>query len=233
MNRNRSNIRGAQGIILGGFTLVELLVVIAVITILAAILFPVFAQAREKARQTSCASNARQLALGVLMYAEDHDETLPPVAHAAPESDGQADEEAHGRLWTDLLFPYVRSHPTLRCPTDPTRSSTSYGLNELAFADLADPEDLRVDVTSLAMFQSPVETIMLGDIGAEDDFATPRLNGYKLVAPSFPLNDGEDARPAARHHARVCLSFMDGHQKPLRLESFYRGQSPPDRWFTP
>lgn len=60
-----------------GFTLIELLVVIAIIAILAAILFPVFAQAREKARQTSCLSNIKQLALGALMYAEDYDETLP------------------------------------------------------------------------------------------------------------------------------------------------------------
>ena len=59
-----------------GFTLIELLVVIAIIAVLAAILFPVFSQAREKARQTSCLSNAKQLALGVLMYAQDFDEML-------------------------------------------------------------------------------------------------------------------------------------------------------------
>lgn len=60
-----------------GFTLIELLVVIAIIAILAAILFPVFARAREKARQTSCLSNLKQLALGVLMYTQDYDEILP------------------------------------------------------------------------------------------------------------------------------------------------------------
>jgi len=60
-----------------GFTLIELLVVIAIIAILAAILFPVFARAREKARQTSCLSNLKQLSLAILMYAEDYDETLP------------------------------------------------------------------------------------------------------------------------------------------------------------
>ena len=65
------------------FTLIELLVVIAVISILAAILFPVFAQAREQARQTSCGSNARQLGVGVLMYIQDYDETLTPTAIAS------------------------------------------------------------------------------------------------------------------------------------------------------
>ncbi len=60
-----------------GFTLIELLVVIAIIAILAAILFPVFAKAREKARQTACLSNVKQLAVGMLMYAQDFDEFLP------------------------------------------------------------------------------------------------------------------------------------------------------------
>ena len=65
-----------------GFTLIELLVVIAIISILAAILFPVFAKAREKARQAACMSNEKQLALGVLMYAQDNDEVLPPTQAA-------------------------------------------------------------------------------------------------------------------------------------------------------
>jgi len=67
-----------------GFTLIELLVVIAIIAILAAILFPVFAQARAKARQASCLSNSKQLGLALYLYAQDYDETLPPYLYAPP-----------------------------------------------------------------------------------------------------------------------------------------------------
>jgi prepilin-type N-terminal cleavage/methylation domain-containing protein len=66
-----------------GFTLIELLVVIAIIAILAAILFPVFAKAREKARQTSCLSNCKQIALACLQYAQDYDETLAPEGYGS------------------------------------------------------------------------------------------------------------------------------------------------------
>jgi len=82
------------------FTLIELLVVIAIIAILAAILFPVFAQAREAARKTTCLSNEKQLALGWLMYAQDYDETLPMSAHLDPRG-GQI-------FWMSMIDPYIK-----------------------------------------------------------------------------------------------------------------------------
>ncbi len=85
-----------------GFTLIELLVVIAIIAILAAILFPVFAQAREKARQTSCLSNMKQVGLGVLMYSQDYDELYPLGSHLL----GAA---TAATTWQDLIEPYVKS----------------------------------------------------------------------------------------------------------------------------
>jgi prepilin-type N-terminal cleavage/methylation domain-containing protein/prepilin-type processing-associated H-X9-DG protein len=85
-----------------GFTLIELLVVIAIIAILAAILFPVFAQARAKARQTSCTSNMKQASLAVLMYVQDYDETLPIGAY-------NPDPNAPVQMWYDFVEPYVKS----------------------------------------------------------------------------------------------------------------------------
>lgn len=201
-----------------GFTLIELLVVIAVISVLAAILFPVFQSVRENARRTTCQSNEKQLALGVLLYAQDFDETLPPT------------QAADHTLWPDLINPYVKNAQIRICPDD-AAAANSYGLDELTFVDLTDDEHPAVQ--TLAAFQTSSDTVMLGEVGTADDFQTPRENAFKLTAPDSDLNDPADARPAARHAGRVNLAFMDGHVKALRLEQFYTGQTPPDKFFTP
>ncbi|MCS6777665.1 MAG: prepilin-type N-terminal cleavage/methylation domain-containing protein [Chloroherpetonaceae bacterium] len=104
------------------FTLIELLVVIAIIAILAAILFPVFAQAREQARQATCTSNVRQIGMGVRMYVQDYDETFP-IFYAY----NTRDPITGARAWAGdpphkgvelLIFPYIKNQGIFRCPND-------------------------------------------------------------------------------------------------------------------
>jgi len=99
-----------------GFTLIELLVVIAIIAILAAILFPVFARAREKARQTTCLSNLKQIGLGALMYAQDYDERFVIYRYPNP------------YFWPDKLDPYIKNTQLWICPSRDA-GSWNYGIN--------------------------------------------------------------------------------------------------------
>src|SRR5438046_5461859 len=96
-----------------GFTLIELLVVIAIIAILAAILFPVFAQAREKARQTACLSNHRQVGTAAMMYAQDWDEKWVPYS---------VGDGANQHLWPALLQPYIKNTRVFIEPSNPSRT---------------------------------------------------------------------------------------------------------------
>lgn len=105
------------------FTLIELLVVIAIIAILAAILFPVFAQAREKARQISCVSNLKQIGLATLMYAQDYDETTPLAFIADFRGFNQ---DIFNISWWYITFPYNKSNQVVKCPSNPNNNvSTS------------------------------------------------------------------------------------------------------------
>ncbi|HOJ21758.1 MAG TPA: DUF1559 domain-containing protein [Armatimonadota bacterium] len=107
-----------------GFTLIELLVVIAIIAILAAILFPVFSRARENSRKSACQSNMKQIAMAVLQYVQDYDETVPPHAHRM--IDGQTLEDLlAGRPqgpWCVYIQPYVKSWNVFICGSDKERS---------------------------------------------------------------------------------------------------------------
>ena len=116
-----------------GFTLIELLVVIAIIAILAAILFPVFARAREKARQSTCTSNLKQIGLAIRMYSQDYDETFPNSKIAGMTSNYSEPAisnimipvERYYGGWPTLMAPYVKNTQLFWCPSDNNKPSTA------------------------------------------------------------------------------------------------------------
>jgi prepilin-type N-terminal cleavage/methylation domain-containing protein/prepilin-type processing-associated H-X9-DG protein len=195
-----------------GFTLIELLVVIAIIAILAAILFPVFAQAREKARSIACLSQAKQMGTALQLYGQDYDETLPRVWTCCPARD-----------WTTDLLPYIRTgsltdaervnaklakerpdlfsaaQPFFQCPSkvasrDDRGFRRGYGYNWYLAGDRP---------LTLASLPLPPETLAFGDVWGEVDRLFP-----------FGTPNG-DARflPEARHTGGLNITFADGHAK--------------------
>jgi prepilin-type processing-associated H-X9-DG protein/prepilin-type N-terminal cleavage/methylation domain-containing protein len=222
------------------FTLIELLVVIAIIAILAAILFPVFAQARAKARQTMCVSNVRELGTAFAMYVQDYDETYPPT-----------DYDSGGQRWTwfQLVDPYIKAGLTgnglnkdqrksiFVCPdivmpipdaawvaangTPATRAVLSYGtnVNICPRGRGLVPPNVPV-VVSLAAVATPASVVMLSpnsgilpDVNGRDDRYTGAANheqGYMMVR--------------RRHSGGANYAFVDGHAKWFKGHDDYRAQ---------
>jgi prepilin-type N-terminal cleavage/methylation domain-containing protein/prepilin-type processing-associated H-X9-DG protein len=157
-----------------GFTLIELLVVIAIIAILAAILFPVFAKAREKARQITCESNMKQIGLGFLQYVQDYDETYN-FAYI-----NYAYGDARNGDWTQIIQPYIKNGSKLsnnyttkggvfQCPSFPLSDSTGdYMLRSDVFGSINPPGDSADTYPSanLAKIDSPAQHIAMWEVGA-------------------------------------------------------------------
>lgn len=184
-----------------GFTLIELLVVIAIIAILAAILFPVFARARENARRSSCLSNTKQLGLAVMQYTQDYDEKLPPSY------DGPS-------VWITIIAPYVKSNQLFFCPSDSTATTTaapsagnvSYGWNyEYLTRQACSPANYFCGGVALARIQTVSETVLLADSGQNS------LNYVISAAYDNPL--GTNYGPSPIHLEGANVAFVDGHSK--------------------
>lgn len=185
-----------------GFTLIELLVVIAIIAILAAILFPVFASAREKARQTTCSSNLRQLGLGFIQYEQDYDELLPGGGGS------QNIVAVSGEAWASQIYPYEKSTGVFLCPDDITNSGapqgTSYAFNENLGAAQSSSEasgpSPTVDTTAIsdAKLTSPTQTVLIFEANdsSTQSPSTPPTGGaaaYPIGALEDNTNNGDDA----------------------------------------
>jgi prepilin-type N-terminal cleavage/methylation domain-containing protein/prepilin-type processing-associated H-X9-DG protein len=211
-----------------GFTLIELLVVIAIIAILAAILFPVFAKAREKARQSSCLSNVKQLALGMMQYCQDYDERFPMCRY--DNGRDNVPSPINGTnvtfTWCENIYPYVKNAQVFVCPSDATaRPSTfgtvgtnrghiwSYGRN---YGYFNGDKAIVNNALTLGQFPQPAETIMLNDTNSCNR-SGPRL-------PNWPGNGttSVDAGITAtyfspRHNEGANFGFFDGHCKWMKF----------------
>jgi prepilin-type N-terminal cleavage/methylation domain-containing protein len=163
-----------------GFTLIELLVVIAIIAILAAILFPVFAQARERARMIGCLSNARQLGTVLRMYAQDYDETYPKPDIV--ESDAYADIY----IWRNAVQPYMKNKGIFACPSNPKSRPTGPGTDPTVYNSNGNGEG----------WQSEPDHIMPGGYGMNSCATSwkPAVGPDADTKP--PLSDAAITRPA-------------------------------------
>ena len=194
-----------------GFTLIELLVVIAIIAILAAILFPVFARAREKARQTTCLSNLKQMGLAILMYAQDYDERYN-LAYTSTDV---------GTLhWPNLLEPYHRNVQIYECPSDPdVWNRGEYMLSYIASYALFRPGTTpsgTVTIVRMAEITRPAELIAIAE-NADGDSSGPDAE-YAYGTHGAGVNPGKNpwARVTLdRHMGNSNYVFADGHAKAL------------------
>jgi len=217
------------------FTLIELLVVIAIISILAAILFPVFARARESARRTSCLSNMKQIGLGIMQYVQDYDETYPRSIQTdnAPPPDG--DTWVTGSwLWQQMIQPYTKSYQIFICPSSPRQvyppRYVNYGANRTVL------QYQNTDPVKMAAIQETASTYMILETG---DYMIERVRvltnpaSYWYIAGASNYSAAQCSGVTTSSNAQQdCVSgrhfdgsnvlFADGHAKWLKSQTIYQ-----------
>ena len=203
-----------------GFTLIELLVVIAIIAILAAILFPVFARARENARRSSCQSNLKQIGLGLLQYSQDYDEKMVRTSYGTATGDDGSRPDRW--KWMDVTQPYIKSTQLFVCPSDSNSNAVpyyynqpnvgnndpnggdittkfgSYAINTSAYA--GDPLGRRTgpawnaEDISLAAIEDAAGTLWIADKEADGSVDT----AYRIIGNNATFTIGSSFGPRAR-----------------------------------
>jgi prepilin-type N-terminal cleavage/methylation domain-containing protein/prepilin-type processing-associated H-X9-DG protein len=195
-----------------GFTLIELLVVIAIIAILAAILFPVFARAREKARQTSCLSNLKQIGLAFMMYVQDYDEMMPMAVYPDWQTYWDTKVDWDGNMIGDgLIAPYTRNQQLVECPSikgiSADRPYVGYAYNA-DYVGASPAEGGRP--AALAAIKDPVGTVLVVESAIWSTYTNELYGNNLLRAPSHPW-----AGPNVhfRHNNTANVAYCDGHVK--------------------
>lgn len=231
------------------FTLIELLVVIAIIAILAAILFPVFAQTREKARQTYCLSNTRQLGLAFQMYLQDYEETFPSAGYYG--QGGQTQPNNYGFFfWPWVIRPYVNQWNVFYCPSEPKTNCREldhpyfgyvygrfpgYGYNVTALSPGVDPfypQEPPYRPISAGRLSRAADTLLTAESinlqtsGQAGQCSNYSQIGYYIVLPPStwreepPLRFDSYGFVWRRHFNRFSsVTFVDGHVKPMTLDA--------------
>lgn len=189
-----------------GFTLIELLVVIAIIAILAAILFPVFARARAKARSAACQSNLKQIGLAIMMYAQDTDEMLPIWGYGNTGSPDNGPAQGF-YAWDTVVMPYMKNQQILCCPDNP------YGRQFRGYAITRYTADAYGDNRALAMdyVPKPADVVLLFDKGGK----APGLCGDAAAEAFFQstASTGTGLKTDMFHNGGKNFVYLDGHVK--------------------
>ena len=207
------------------FTLIELLVVIAIVAILAAILFPVFAKARDKARQTACLSNVIQISKAFMMYAEDYDGICAALW-----------DPANDTTWPQALLPYVKNVPVFGCPsayvpkTLAELSSTNYGRMSYGWNSTVFNYPILFPV-SMNDLDNPSDTVFACDSNGANWISLPggsywtyQNEAYFGVGSGYACRPpGTDGDPATkRHNGMVNCAFVDGHAKAIAVKELIK-----------